>query len=237
MRCKFNISIDDVSPHPKSSELVVERCFELIEIFNDIKFTLFVPAAYWRTIKPGTTTESPLFLYDYPEFCSFLKLLPSKNFEIGYHGYYHGIPGQNDNNEFYHISKDEAKKRISLMKDAIERAGLKDVFKSMFRPPAWNLGPQCFDSFSEMGIDLLALGGFERALKVYDGKDKDYKKVTYANMFPPFKQLQLLEKSVAVYHACEWDQNHLNKDNTLQLLNFLKENEDKIEFNFMEGLV
>ena len=35
---KLNVSIDDVSPHEKSSIKVVERCFELIKIFPDIKF-------------------------------------------------------------------------------------------------------------------------------------------------------------------------------------------------------
>ena len=30
----LNISIDDVSPHPKSSTKVLERCFELIEFLT-----------------------------------------------------------------------------------------------------------------------------------------------------------------------------------------------------------
>ena len=33
-----NISIDDVSPHPLSSTKVLERCYEMIEEFEDIKF-------------------------------------------------------------------------------------------------------------------------------------------------------------------------------------------------------
>ena len=57
---KINISIDDVSPHQFSSTNVLDRCFELIQAFPDIKFTLFVPVAYWRTIKPTTTTKEQI---------------------------------------------------------------------------------------------------------------------------------------------------------------------------------
>ena len=43
---KVNISIDDVSPHPLSSVKVLERCYEIIKVFPDVKFSLFVPIAY-----------------------------------------------------------------------------------------------------------------------------------------------------------------------------------------------
>ena len=36
MRYGVNISIDDVSPHPKSSTKVLDRCFELIEQFPEL---------------------------------------------------------------------------------------------------------------------------------------------------------------------------------------------------------
>ena len=66
MSYKVNISIDDVSPHPRASINVLERCYELIEVFPDIKFSLFVPIAYWRTQKPITITKSPLILDQHP---------------------------------------------------------------------------------------------------------------------------------------------------------------------------
>ena len=62
-----NVSIDDVSPHPQSSTKVLERCRELINVYPDIKFTLFIPAAYWRT--KSQTTEKPLYLNEFPDFC------------------------------------------------------------------------------------------------------------------------------------------------------------------------
>ena len=105
---KINISIDDVSPHQFSSTKVLDRCFELIQTFPDIKFTLFVPVAYWRTIKPTTTTTEPLRLDTFPDFCKTIKELPQQNFEICYHGLFHGIPGKSDNDEFQSITKEQA---------------------------------------------------------------------------------------------------------------------------------
>ena len=43
LKNRVNISIDDISPHPQSSAKVLHRCFDLIKIFEDIKFTIFVP--------------------------------------------------------------------------------------------------------------------------------------------------------------------------------------------------
>ena len=80
-----NVSIDDVSPHPRSSTKVLERCRELINVYPDIKFTLFIPAAYWRT--KSQTTEKPLHLNQFPDFCKEIKDLDKNNFEIGYHGF------------------------------------------------------------------------------------------------------------------------------------------------------
>ena len=94
MQSKINISIDDISPHPKSSVAVLDRCYELIEEFSNIKFTLFIPIAYWRTMKNSIATEKPLLITEYSSFCEELKELPENNFELAYHGYYHGIPGR-----------------------------------------------------------------------------------------------------------------------------------------------
>ena len=82
MKYKINISIDDISPHPRSSTEVLNRCHELIDIFPNIKFSLFIPMAYWRTARPGTTTEKPLIVSAYTEFCEILKNLPKETYYI-----------------------------------------------------------------------------------------------------------------------------------------------------------
>ena len=102
-----NISIDDVSPHPQSSTKVLEKCHELIGLFPKIKFTLFVPSAYWRTM--SNTTDSPLYLDRYPDFCDEIRGLSPDNFEIGFHGYLHGIPKVSNNDEVAYINYNEAK--------------------------------------------------------------------------------------------------------------------------------
>ena len=60
---RLNISIDDVSPHPNSGiDKLLPRFKRIIERYPDVKFTLFVPTAYFRQIK--FRTEKPLLLSD-----------------------------------------------------------------------------------------------------------------------------------------------------------------------------
>ena len=237
MRSKMNISIDDVSPHRHSGIKVVERCFELIDKFEDIKFTLFVPAAYWRTIKPGTITPFPLYLYDYPELCDTLRELPKENFEIGYHGYFHGIPGKTDNDEFQFLSYKEANKVFELMTNTVEQAGLKDSFAPIFRPPAWRMSPEAIKSAKDNGIEILALSPKKYAKDIYAGADEEFKDVVYFNSNPPFDPLQIFEKTEIVYHACEWDRNYLSKKYTIELSSFIEENKKDIDFCFMKEML
>ena len=129
MQNLINISIDDITPHPRASVRVLDRCFELIEKFPDIKFSLFVPVSYWRTKKPNTITQYPLQIDLFPDFCKFIKELPDSNFEICYHGFYHGIPGQSDNDEFKTLNYDQASHCFEAMFEVVRRANLYDKFK------------------------------------------------------------------------------------------------------------
>ena len=237
MQYKINISIDDVTPHPYSSVKVLERCFELIKIFPSIKFSLFTPTAYWRTHKPNTITPEPLILTKYAGFCEIIKSLPKENFEIGYHGHYHGIPGENDNNELLDVSYEQAKVIIQSMFNVVEAAGLKDTFRPILRPPAWRMGPDCFDACKDMGIRSLALSDIDYALETYKRKDKEYESVSYSNVFPPFRPLKFHEKTGIVYHACEWDRNYLDITKREELTDFLMKESGNIEFVFLEDLV
>ena len=73
---RVNISIDDITPHPHSSLRVLDRCFELIDIFPDIKFTLFVPIAYYRTIPnpPQSICEDPMYIDLFPKFAKHFQV-------------------------------------------------------------------------------------------------------------------------------------------------------------------
>ena len=164
MRNRVNISIDDISPHPKSSISVIERCFEVIKEIPDVKFTLFIPMSYWRTIKPGTQTSSPLQVDKFPEFCDKIRELPEKNFEVGFHGFHHGIPGISDNDEMKSLSYDSAKKLFSAMFEVCKKANLSEKFSPILRPPAWRMSPDCFKVCEEFGIEVLALSPKKYAL-------------------------------------------------------------------------
>jgi len=235
LKYRVNISIDDVSPHPMASVKVLDRCMELISAFPDIKISLFVPIAYWRTMRLGVQTKDPLVIWKHPDFCETLKSLNPFNFEICYHGYYHGIPWENDNNEFLDISYEDAIKRAQSMKDRVEKAGLSEVFKPIFRPPAWRMGPQAWDALNEEGFKLFAVSDIDYALESYQGKDKEYKS-NYSTVFPPYRPLEIKESCGIVYHACEWDRNYLHENHTKELIDFLLQHRDDIEFVFMEDL-
>ena len=232
---KVNISIDDVTPHPFSSTNVLEKCEELLETFPEIKFSLFVPVAYWRTMKSGTVTNKPMLISEYPEFCETLMDLPEENYEIGYHGYYHGIPSKSDNDEFQYLNYDDALSKIDLMFEEVEKAGLSKKFKKIFRPPAWRLSPDSFKALSDRGFELFALTDLPYTREVYAGEENNHK-CTFSNQFPPFKELKVEEKVGVVYHACEWDRNFLSSEKVGELIEFLQSAKEKV-FVFQEELL
>lgn len=245
MKNRLNISIDDVSPHPMSSIRVVDRCMHLLGEFPDLKFSLFVPASYWRTIGP-TATKKPLRLDEFPSFCDELRSLPTSNFEIGFHGNFHGIPGKSNNDELEWIDYKQADAVIKEMKSVVAAAGLIDIFKPMIRPPAWRMSPHVFDACIDNGIDLFALSSDEYALKTYRGAHIG-KRVVFYDCCPPHKPLFLRERTEVLYHACEWDGNWLGPELYDELEQFLLSTRisssdgtpasDGVEFVFMDGLL
>lgn len=228
---KINISIDDISPHPRSSVKVLEQCYKLIKEFPKIKFTLFIPVAYWRTYG-NTATGKPLYLWEDTELCDILRNLDNNNFELGYHGYYHGIPGKSNNDEFQYLSENDTDKKIKLMNEGLKKAGLYDKFKKIFRPPAWRMSSASIRSFKKNNFEILALSKQQYALDVYKEEQNNFTKVNYYNLNPPFIPLNEMEEMNIVYHACEWDKNYLSTENTKELINFLKNIENK-NFVFM----
>ena len=236
MQHLINISIDDVSPHPFSSFSAIEECKKLIEIFHDIKFTLFVPIAYWRTKKQGYSTPAPLFINEFPDFCEKLKELPQKNFEVAYHGLYHGIPGKSDNDEFKEITYEEAIVLFEQMKNIVKKSELSQVFKPFFRPPAWRMSAASFRAAKEAKIEILALSNHTYAKESYEKEDEKFSKVVYATCYPPEKELVLEDRTEIVYHACEWDKNFLDSNRAEELSKFLRNHLHEIKFCFLEEL-
>lgn len=235
---KVNISIDDVTPHPHSSIKVLDRCFELIELFPDIKFTLFVPIAYYRTVPlpPESICKQPMYIDSFPDFCDALLKLPDENFELGYHGLYHGIPQKTNNNEFWHLSYSEAYEKIEQMFEICKSAGLFDKMMPVFRPPAWRVSPEAIRALRDCGISVLGLYPDQDYKDIYGGEQNKRDDVVYTTCCPPIKPLDWYEKTEIVYHACEWDKNYLNQDLCLSLIDFLKSSDD-YQFCFIGDMV
>lgn len=230
-----NISIDDVTPHPLSNiEGIKPALRYVLKKFPEAKFTLFVPVAYWRTIGETATSE-PLKIDQFPRFCDVLKELDPKNFEVGYHGYYHGIPGQSNNDEVAYLNYENAFQVIDDMITVVHKAGLFDVFKSILRPPAWRMSSETFDACHAHGIKTLALSPDDYAKAFYKGKDEEWDNVIYFNVNPPFKPLQLFPKTEVVYHACQWDKNYFDMAKAEELVEFLSTQE--FQFSFIEELI
>ena len=239
MKHLVNISVDDVSPHPYSSIKVIKSCFKIISEFPYAKFTFFVPTAYWRTVSkpPISYNENPLYLSENKKFCDYLKRLPPQNFEIGYHGHHHGIEGITNNDEFKTLNYEEADTKIKLMLEEVNKAGLTNLFKSYFRPPAWRLSPASFDALKDNGIEILALSQEQRMKDIYAGKDEKHDKVVYYNVNPPYMPLELYKKTEIVYHACEWDRNYFSSQLADDLLSFLHTNRNKIKFATLAEMI
>ena len=229
-----NISIDDVSPHPESSTKVLDRCYELIRLYPEIKFTLFIPSAYWRTM--SNTTHSPLYLDKYPDFCDEIRNLNPDNFEIGFHGHLHGVPGVSNNDEVAYINYNEAKNIFTKMLKTVHDSKLSDTFKPIFRPPGWRMSAEAIKAGTDMGMEIFALGSFDYAIKSYQGQDKKVKTV-YETCTPPISPLNLTKRTEIVYHACEWLSNYLSEGQTSELLYFIKNNEKEIKFSFTEDML
>lgn len=218
-----------------SSIRVIERCFEMINKFPSIKFTLFVPIGYWRTIRPEISTAEPLFINLFPEFCKSIKSLPKENFEICYHGLFHGVPGKSDNDEFKNLSYDQAIEKFNTMFKIVEDSNLKEIFKPIFRPPAWRMSADSIRAAKDSGINLLALSPEDYASQTYQGEHKNFEKVVYFDCNPPFSPLVYKDKVEIVYHACEWDRNYLSKEHADSLTAWIDKCQN-VQFCFIEEL-
>ena len=135
------------------------------------------------------------------------------------------------------MTREEAREKFLLMRDIAKRAGLENIFKSIFRPPAWRMSPGAFEASKDLNIEILALSNKDYVLESYKGKNKEFDNIVYYNVNPPLDDLALYPNTEIVYHACEWDRNYLDDEKTESLINFLSENQSTIEFCFMEGLI
>lgn len=231
------ISIDDISPHKYSGINAINTCLDIIKKYPNIKFVLFIPLAYHRiketqwVIKDSTITKEPLYLNNFPEFCNILKNLPSKNFQLAYHGYYHCKKGncwpKSNNDEFEELTYNETLEKIKLMEDLLEKCNLKNIFHKIFRPPGWKINIDSMKAFIDNGYKLAL---FQK--NKYDIPNKYLNKISFINFTPPDIKLEKTDNDIhVVYHACEWLKNYITNEKIDNLIKFYSKY--KINYYFL----
>lgn len=226
---KINISIDDISPRPGSDTECLAQCEWLIKRYPDIKFTLFIPAAYQR-FADGDINPYPVT----PEFADIINTLPKNNFEVGCHGVHHGTPYPiNNNNEFQDIHYCAALYKLCYAVQIFERSGL--FVKNLFRPSAYRMSPEVFKACEVMQY-VLCLKKAPYLDDVYGGFDLKYPcGVVYMDVSPGYDPWIVKDKVEVVYHALKKDKSFLDQNKAEDLARYIDKN--KPDFCFMEGLL
>jgi peptidoglycan/xylan/chitin deacetylase (PgdA/CDA1 family) len=214
----INLSVDDLTYHSDSNMSVIEGANYIIKAMPQALITLFIPAAYWRTVK-NNKNPTPLFLSNNELFVNELKALPSQ-YEFAYHGYFHGIENVSNNDEFKYLSTEEAIHKIELMEEEVKKCGLEDRFKKIFRPPGWGINDDVIQVFLNKGyhLSLASEAPFSNNFAQIQ-----HPMISYYNVSPPMKSLDLFEKTSVVYHACTWSKNYLSIEAAQQFIDFYKD--------------
>ena len=93
-------------------------------------------------------------ILDYPKWCQKVAQLPSKNFEIALHGYYHHLNDRMETPEFKYLTKEEAIDLLVRCEDAFKRGGIK--FIRGFRPPRWEMSKGTERALEKLGYLFLS---------------------------------------------------------------------------------
>ena len=133
---KFNLSLDDMSPHPRAGLNFesIEWCDKLIEDFPKLKVNLFVPAAYCRLGE-----DKPCYISQNKEWLDRLKSLSEKNYRINLHGLFHRriskSHGNSNNDEWQHLKWKAAEVVADHMFTEFHKAEITGVWDCMSSCP------------------------------------------------------------------------------------------------------
>jgi hypothetical protein len=223
---KFNLSLDDFSPHKKSG-LNFESiywCNKLIEKWPSIKIDLFTPAAYCRI------GEDPCYLTKHPAWVNEVNALPN-NYRINMHGLFHrrtdGKHPDSNNDEFQFLKGEWAHAYINTMITEFNNSGLK--YHKVFRPPGWKI------SFSSVRA-LMAKGFIIAGDEAHYQKFKDIKNLKWISYnYDMVGKIPTKSPLIAYGHTSNWTNNYMDETRFNLLSNIL--DNSKFDFKFIEELL
>ena len=225
----FNLSLDDFSPRPQTNNL--EWCDRLIERCPDVKIDLFVPGAYARL-----SDKKPFYLTEHPEWVRKANALP-ENYNICMHGMFHRrkVDGykkyhNSANDEWEHLSENEALDRMRLMINEFENAGLR--YSKVFRPPGWRISLDATRALINNGF---IIAGDKNHYNKYKKKIKNLHEHWIAYDWDMTGKC-VKEGSILAYgHISSWCNNYFDQERYNMVLDLLESG--KFDFRFLEGLV
>ena len=206
---KFNLSLDDMSPHPNAGLGFesIKWCDKLIIKYPDIKIDLFVPARYARL------GQKSYNLVDHPDWVAQLNSLPT-NYRINLHGFYHrrskkdfawhDAPKSN-NNEWERLTFRQAECIMSKTERDFRRAGV--VYERVFRPPGWHIGRAAVQFLTDQGF---VIAGNDRYYKMH-ASVKNIKWVSCSwDLIEPAPNAG--KDIYAFGHTSDWTNNYMNEE-------------------------
>ncbi|MFA5023391.1 MAG: DUF2334 domain-containing protein [Patescibacteria group bacterium] len=223
---KFNLSLDDMSPHPHAGLNFesIDWCNKLIIKYPEIKIDLFVPAAYARL------GQNPYYISQYQEWIKKVKDLPH-NYNINLHGFHHRrtttkYPISN-NNEFEFLNKTETSKIILKIKNEFNKAGI--MYNSVFRPPGWYISK---DAVAFLTEQKFIIAGNSVYYNKYKGTIKNLKwvSVNWDLLSNPPNETVM----VAYGHTSDWTNNYMNEERYNKICSVLEK--EQFEYSFLKEL-
>jgi predicted deacetylase len=228
---KFNLSLDDFSPHPKSGLGFesIQWCDKLIEDYSDLKINLFVPTRYARL------GETPNLIANNKEWVNKLKSLSKKNYRICLHGLYHrrsrkdfsshrGI--ESNNNEWENLKYNEASILLTQIEEDFRAVGVD--YSKVFRPPGWHIGKEAAQLLTDRGY---LIAGDKRYFNKLKKTVSGLKWISYTwDMSDSYSGK---ENVLAVGHTSNWCGNYTDDVRRNFIINALETEE--FVFRFLEN--
>ena len=207
---KFNLSLDDMSPHSRAGLNFesINWCNKIIEKYPDFKVNLFIPSAFCRL------GEKPNYLSAHPEWVIRVNNLPTNNYRVNLHGMFHRrtdgkhLPSNND--EFQYLTESETRSLILKIEGEFKKAGL-NYYRTL-RPPGWKISKAAEKVLVEMKYKIAGIKGVNWDLLTQ----------------PPQGDI------FAYGHTSNWTKNYLNEERANVIMKVL--DKQKYEFKFLEDI-